>query len=138
MSKCHIVGTLTSRLIYMGVKKNRLIENPQHMIWLRMSKLIFIYTLLSKGLRSPLTVVKSKYLKPQILNLGQQSKTLKQNQTRYPQPLSLYAVHNCYFTVFVNFKLLVPVGRNTGGVNQLFRCLFNFNTVAQHFNSLNF
>ena len=35
MSKCHIVGNLTSRLIYMGVKKNRLIEYPQHMIWLR-------------------------------------------------------------------------------------------------------
>ena len=51
MSKCHIVGNLTSWLIYMGVKKNRLIENPQHMIWLRMSKLIFIYTLLSRGLR---------------------------------------------------------------------------------------
>ena len=50
MSKCHFVETLTTRLIYMGVKKNRLIENPQHMIWLRMSKLIFIYTLLSRGL----------------------------------------------------------------------------------------
>ena len=79
---------------------------------------------------SPFTVVKSKYLKPQILNLGQQSKTPKQNQTWYPQPLSLYAVRNCIFTVFVNFKLLVHAGRNTGGVNQLFRCLFNFNTVA--------
>ena len=31
----------------------------------------------------------------------------------------------------------VPVGRNTGGVNQLFRCLFNFNTVAALY-SLNF
>ena len=28
-------NNLTSRLIYMGVKKNRLIEYPQHMIWLR-------------------------------------------------------------------------------------------------------
>ena len=51
MSKCHIVRNLTSQLIYMGVKKNHLIEYPQHMIWLRMSKLIFIYTLLSRGLR---------------------------------------------------------------------------------------
>ena len=130
------------RLIYMGVKKNRLIEYPQHMIWLRMSKLIFIYTLLSRGLRGK-TVINRKYLKPQILTLGQQSKTPEQNQTCYTQPwISLNAVHNCIFTVFVNFKLvygyrflklLVPVGRNMGGVNQLFRCLFNFNmfnTVA--------
>ena len=78
MSKCHIVGNLTSRLIYMGVKKNRLIENPQHMTWLRMSKLIFIYTLLSRGLRRGKGITINcckKYLKPQILNLGQQSKT---------------------------------------------------------------
>ena len=64
MSKCHIVENLTSRLIYMGVKKNRLIEYPQHMIWLR-----------------------------------------------------------------IIIRRSVPLGRNTGGVNQLFQCLFNFNTI---------
>ena len=71
MSKCHIVGTLTSRLIYMGVKKNRLVYD---LVENELIEFTHSYLEALDGEKaSPLTVVKSKYLKPQILNLGQQS-----------------------------------------------------------------